>query len=96
MQTIKSFMEEYSRNKGLIAHQIESYNEFIQIGLQRTITEIGKITIELPTGEELTIKLGKVSIDKPQINEADGSVREILPHEARLRNLTYASPVFVR
>lgn len=95
MQTIKSFMEEYSRNKGLIAHQTESYNEFIQIGLQRTITEIGKITIELPTGEELTIKLGKVSIDKPQINEADGSVREILPHEARLRNLTYAAPVFV-
>ncbi|MFH1127435.1 MAG: DNA-directed RNA polymerase subunit B'' [archaeon] len=95
MKIAKSYMDEYAKNKGLISHQIDSYNDFIQRRLQKTINEIGKIIIELPTGEELIIRLGKVSIERAQINEADGSVRAILPHEARLRNLTYSTPIFV-
>jgi len=36
-----------------------------------------------------------VRLDKPTIVEADGSRRQILPAEARMRNLTYAAPVFL-
>ena len=95
MDIAKSYLEEYSKNKGFIAHQIDSYNDFIERRLQKTVDEISKITIELPTGEELIIKLGKVSIERAQINEADGSVRAIHPSETRLRNLTYSTPIFV-
>lgn len=95
MDIAKSYLEEYSKNNGFIAHQIESYNDLIHRRLQKTINDIGKITIELPTGEELVIKLGKISIERAQINEADGSVKAIYPQEARLRNLTYSTPIFV-
>ncbi len=83
------------KNNWLAKHQIESYNEFVHKKLQRIIDEIGKIPIELPTGEELFIKLGKVEIGKPMVKEAGGNTEEILPHEARMRNLTYAAPIYV-
>ncbi|NOR85823.1 DNA-directed RNA polymerase subunit B'' [archaeon] len=95
MDVVKSFLEEMLDNGAFVAHQIESYNDFVQRKLQETVNDIGKITIELPTGEELYIKLGKISLGSPQVREADGSVREITPQEARLRNLTYASPLFI-
>lgn len=31
----------------------------------------------------------------PSIRETDDTVNQLYPHEARLRNLTYAAPVFV-
>ena len=31
----------------------------------------------------------------PSVFEADGHSRELYPQEARLRSLTYASPVFI-
>lgn len=92
---IKGFLNEYAARGGLIAHQIVSYNDFVARRIQKTINEISKISIELPTGEMLIIKLGKAHVEGPQIKEADGSVREILPMEARLRNLTYSSPIYV-
>ncbi len=95
MEIVKSFVDEMAQNKKFVAHQIESYNDFVKRRLQETVNDIGKITIELPTGEELYIKLGKISLGSPQTREADGSVREILPLEARIRNITYSSPLFV-
>lgn len=98
---IKSFLKEFVDNNGLVAHQINSYNDFVERKIQKIIHEIGKITIELPTGEELIIKLGKVRVDVPQTIESDGSENKgsdgkgILPQEARLRNLTYSFPLYL-
>ncbi len=91
----KSFLDELARDGALARHQIESYNDFVTRRLQGIIDEIGKIPIELPTGEELYIKLGKVMVGEPQVREPGGNIEPILPHEARLRNITYAAPVFV-
>jgi len=90
-----SFVSEMNENKGLAKHQIDSYNDFILHGLQKLISDIGSIAIELPTGEEISIKLGRVSVSEPQLRDADGSVYPIYPSDARLRNLTYSSPLFV-
>lgn len=88
-------MNELSKDGVLISHQISSFNDFVQRRLQKTVNEISSIKIELPTGEELKIKLGRIRLESPQIRESDGSVRDLLPHESRLRNLTYASPLFL-
>ena len=45
--------------------------------------------------EDVEIKFGKVRVGKPNIIEADGSVSKITPISAKLRNLTYATPVFI-
>lgn len=41
------------------------------------------------------IKFGQVYLSKPTTVEKDGTVTNIFPHEARLRNLTYAAPLYV-
>jgi DNA-directed RNA polymerase subunit B len=90
-QLIKSFID----SVGLVEHQLESFNEFLEFRLQRIIDEIGEIALEVPDIAEFKIRLGKVRVPKPSIKEADGAVRFISPHEARVRDLTYASPIFI-
>lgn len=41
------------------------------------------------------IKFGQVYLSKPTVVEKDGTVTNIFPHEARLRNLTYSAPLYV-
>ncbi|MDI6720934.1 MAG: DNA-directed RNA polymerase subunit B, partial [Candidatus Aenigmarchaeota archaeon] len=80
---------------GFINHQIKSFNEFIDYRVQKIIDEIGEIQLETPELAEFKIKLGKVRIPKPSIKEADGATRIITPFEARMRDLTYSSPILV-
>jgi len=83
---IKSFVE----GNGLTSHQLFSYNEFIENGLQRIIEETGHIKPEV---EGFKIRLDKISIGAPCVREANGTVRKIMPNEARQRDLTYAAPL---
>jgi len=91
----KSFLKE----KGLVRQHLDSYNEFIDHGLQEVIDEIGEILIEIPENP-YKIKLGQLWIIDPQsritgpyVTEVDGTKHEIHPMEARFRNLTYAAPL---
>ena len=45
--------------------------------------------------EEHVVSLCNLSVARPTITDADGSERDLLPHMARLRGLTYASSVLV-
>ncbi len=91
----KSFFKE----KGLVRQHLDSYNEFVDHGLQEVIDEIAEIDIEIPESP-YKIKLGQLWIIDPQsritgpyITEVDGTKHEIYPMEARFRNLTYAAPL---
>ena len=90
-ELIKSFID----TVGLVEHQTVSFDEFVDYRLQKIIDDVGEIALEVPEIAEFKIKLGKVRIPKPSIKEADGAVRIITPAEARIRDLTYASPIFV-
>jgi DNA-directed RNA polymerase beta subunit len=91
----EEFLSQIIENN-LVKHQIESYNLFVEERVQSILNEVGEIKPELPGGEELVIKIVDVQIERPQINEADGSVRDITPKEARLRDLTYSSEIKVK
>ncbi|MBI2583699.1 MAG: DNA-directed RNA polymerase subunit B [Candidatus Aenigmarchaeota archaeon] len=90
-EMVKAFLQSVSTSD----HQIKSFNDFVENRLQKIIDEVGEIELEIPDIAEFKIKLGKVRLLKPFVIEADGAKREITPSEARLRNLTYASPIFV-
>ena len=82
------------RREGVARQHLNSYNEFMERGLQSIIDEVGEIEIE--TAEyPYKIKLGKIKLQQPRIMELDGSITHVAPVEARLRNLTYASPVML-
>ncbi|MHA1952409.1 MAG: DNA-directed RNA polymerase subunit B [Candidatus Heimdallarchaeaceae archaeon] len=73
---------------GLVRQHLDSFNDFIENGLQSVIDEIKVIE---PEDSEFYVKLERVEVEEPTVREADGSQSSIYPMEARVRNLTYAS-----
>jgi len=87
---MKSFFVE----EGLVKQHLDSYNDFVQNTLQHIIDEIRGIQIETPA-RTYDIKFGTIEVDKPRVVEVDGTVRSVYPREARIRNLTYAAPLYL-
>ena len=90
-----TLMNSYAHDRGFVRFQIDSYNDFITRRIPKVLSEIGTIKPEVPDLGEFKIKLGEFKIGGPSVKEADGSVREILPAEARIRNLTYSAPMYI-
>lgn len=88
----KPLISAFIRENGLIEHQINSYNHFIENGLQKVIDEIGVIQPEI---ENYEIRLDSIRVGRPSVREANGQTRDIYPNEARLRDLTYAVPLLL-
>ncbi|MEM4418955.1 MAG: DNA-directed RNA polymerase subunit B'', partial [Candidatus Nitrosocaldus sp.] len=80
--------------EGVARQHLNSYNEFIERGIQSIIDEVGEIEIENPE-YPYKVKLGRVKLQYPRVTEIDGSTTYVTPMEARLRNLTYAAPIMV-
>ncbi|MBN1175797.1 DNA-directed RNA polymerase subunit B'' [Candidatus Woesearchaeota archaeon] len=90
---LKKFFEENS----LIQSDLESFNNFVEEGLNQILEEnrIIEPTIIPPNVDDFKIRLDNIWVTKPEITEADGSIRPILPSEARLRKMSYSAPVFM-
>ena len=84
---VKKYLEQHS----LVESNVRSFNDFINNKIQNIVNEIS----ENLNNDEVEISFGKVKIGNPNIIEADGSITEITPIEAKLRNLTYSAPIFV-
>jgi DNA-directed RNA polymerase subunit B len=103
MKEYLTLLKSFAEDQGFVKFQIDSYNDFIESRIPNIIKQIKEIKPEVPDLGEFKIKLGKFKIGKPigtgiwgpWIKEADGSERPILPLEARMRNLTYAAPMYI-
>ena len=96
-------IESYFRDKHLhqlVRHQIESYNDFIQVQMKRTIEMFNPLVIKSPYDyiKEFkkyrlvtVIEFENLCIYRPEIHENNGSTKLMFPHNARLRNFTYTS-----
>lgn len=92
MQDTWPLVEAFFREKGLVRQHLDSYNDFIDHGLQQVIDEIRGIELDI---EGINVKFGRAELEEPSIKEADGSRPSIFPSEARLRNLSYTAPIFL-
>ena len=102
-EKIWSIIESYFRDKHLdqlVRHQIESYNNFIDYQIFKTIQMFNPLRIV--SEQDYDIKSEKYSLEviitfsnfniyRPQIHENNGAIKLMFPHEARLRNFTYSS-----
>jgi len=86
-------MECFLREEGLVKQHLKSYDDFIEHGLQDIIDEVGGVEVEAEA--RYKIRFGKVDMEEPKIVEVDGSVHPLNLLEARLRNLTYAAPLYL-
>ncbi len=87
-------IEDILKREGIARQHLNSFDEFFDIGLQSIIDETDHIDIE-NAEYPYKIQLGKVKIEKPRMMELDGSITHISPGEARLRNVSYAAPMYV-
>ena len=94
----------YFDEKGLVRQQLDSFDEFVSNTMQELVDDQPPITInpraQYQPGEErrkvqYQIAFRQVYLSKPTCTESDGETATLFPHEARLRNLTYSSPLFV-
>jgi len=81
----------YLQEHSLVESNITSFNNFIFERMQQIVNELN----ENLSGEDVEIRLGRIRVEKPDIIESDGSKKLITPAEARLRGLTYSSPIFL-
>jgi DNA-directed RNA polymerase subunit B len=90
-------IRKYFEENNFVQSNIESFNGFTDWRLQKLVDEIGSATPAVipPETEEVRFTFGKIRIEKPSLIEADGAKRKIAPIEARIRDLTYAAPVFM-
>lgn len=88
----------------LVRHQIESYDNFINHQVQKTIEMFNPVRVVsehdlIPeTGQhalEVLIRFENFKMYPPQIHENNGATKMMLPQEARLRNFTYASTMTI-
>ena len=98
-------IDKYFEEHGLVSQQLDSFDEFVSSTIQELIDDSGELIIipenQYIPGQEIEqyayqIKFGQVWVASPPvIFEVDGDVRELFPHEARLRALTYQTPVYI-
>jgi len=84
----------------LVRHQLESYNHFVNLQIQRTIQMFNPVEIRADTDYvvehdkymlEVFITFENFKMYPPQIHENNGATKLMLPQEAKLRNFTYAA-----
>ncbi|MEM1946216.1 MAG: DNA-directed RNA polymerase subunit B [Candidatus Caldarchaeum sp.] len=91
-EVFKSHLED----EGLVQHHLKSYNYFVKEGLQELIYSLGEHEIKTRHGI-VTVKFGQVEIGRPSKREvAAPTPQDLYPSEARLRNLTYEAPIYVK
>jgi DNA-directed RNA polymerase II subunit RPB2 len=94
----------FSQNMGkcLIKHQIESYNDFILTKIEQIIDGFNTLQIYHKYIHDLEDFKYTILIDftnprliRPIINEKDGSTKIMTPSDARQRNFSYSSNLYV-
>ncbi|MCS7110400.1 MAG: DNA-directed RNA polymerase subunit B [Candidatus Caldarchaeum sp.] len=83
-------------DEGLVQHHLKSFNYFVKEGLQELVRSIGEYEIKTKHGT-VVVKFGTVTVDMPTKREIDApNPQPLYPWEARLRNLTYEAPIYVK
>ncbi|XP_015770946.1 PREDICTED: DNA-directed RNA polymerase II subunit RPB2-like [Acropora digitifera] len=94
----------YFDEKGLVRQQLDSFDEFIQMSVQRIVEDSPEIdlqaeslhmTSDTETPPRYLLKFEQIYLSKPTHWEKDGAPSPMMPNEARLRNLTYSAPLYV-
>ncbi len=97
---MRELVDAFYKDRSIVNHQIASYNDFLNRRLQQIVdsTVIGQEE-EMQRGfiypeiEGYKIKFGRLKVGHPVVKEADGTIRDLKPMEARLRDLTYEAPI---
>lgn len=92
--------------QSLVKHHIESYDDFLDSDLSHIFKETNPLKLDLDYNEktktfESSAKIyfggkdgTKIYYGKPIIYDGNDNIHYMFPNEARLRNMTYAIPIY--
>ena len=87
----RQLLEAYYKENSVVESQIQSYNYFIEEGLQEIIMGFDKSNVPEYLHEvydEVNLKIEGVELGTPEHIEVDGSKTKLTPQIARMRGLT--------
>ena len=86
----------------LVKHQIDTFNYFVSHQLEQIVEGFNDVEIYTnyfkeinKFGSIISLKLTNPRLLYPTVNEKDGTSKPMTPYEARLRNLTYSSMLYI-
>ena len=100
-------VDSYFDTYGLVSQQINSYNDFVATTLQEIVEEVGRITVKPHRqykpgknidneGKTFELIFEQLTVhERPSFREKDRFVHHPVPQEARLRNLSYETELFM-
>ena len=89
-----SVIKDILNKEGIARQHLDSFNDFLEHGLEQIIREVDKIDIE-NAEYPYVIRLEKIKLQQPRMMELDGSITHITPAESRLRNISYVAPIMM-
>ena len=89
-----SIIEKYFMERGPVYHQYEGYEYMVNHSIQKIFDECTSIEIDLKTSF-YRATFGQIYFEKASIIDENRKIKYITPYEARLRDITYDSPIFV-
>lgn len=90
----KLVREYLDQKDGLVHHQISSFNDFINVGIQDVIENENTIHVDHPS-YSYTLTFSNPTVGLPSVIESNRTLKALYPSGCRLRDLTYESPLFV-
>ncbi|MCH8833411.1 MAG: hypothetical protein IIA81_03870, partial [Thaumarchaeota archaeon] len=75
-----AIIQDILKREGIARQHLNSFDEFLERGLQSIINEVAQIEIE-NAEYPYKIQLGKVKLQQPRMMELDGSITHITPAE---------------
>jgi DNA-directed RNA polymerase II subunit RPB2 len=99
-EIVRSYLQQH-RGKQLVAHQLDSYDNFIEYDIPNIIKEHNPILITKIFQDSRYSKIQyQITFDKPNISnpittDSSGRVKKLYPDEARIRHLTYSMPLSI-
>lgn len=82
----------FNTTENLVNLQLESFNYFINSGIQNAVDEEANIKVVLSNGQKYGLSFGEIFVSTPSIIE-DRELKKISPLEARQRDLDYSASI---
>ena len=95
-----NILGDHFKRKGFVHHQTESFDNFINVGIAKIITEEPDILITCKDTDKdrkfnsYRVSFSDVYVPNPTVIEESREMRQFFPSEARIRDLSYDSPIY--
>ncbi|KAK9450946.1 uncharacterized protein V1518DRAFT_412134 [Limtongia smithiae] len=79
--------------KGLVKQHLDSFNYFVNVDIKKIVRANERVVSDVDP--EFYLKYIDIRVGMPQRRDSNSLNTDITPQECRLRDLTYAAPIFV-